>query len=397
MKRLIYVYTAAGVKPGSVQTKVINQIKALNQDGVVCKGLFFTTDEAEHLSNEFYEFIKVPRIGKVFFRSFKQKKAYHQAVKNYLFNNGIQADYYYFRYPGSSPQLSALAKALKKKIIFEHVTAEVPEHKLYARYKPFEWNVSNILGRIEFLWIPVLQEKLFGRGIRKRALFGIANSQGIADYENQVSGSEYVRLISGDAVNTSDFKIRTPELSKDEFNLIFLKGAVTEADFNGLDRVFNGIKQYRGEKKLKMYLFGSNLVSEKEMVRKLGIESNVHFGDFVNKQEIDELINHMHIGISALGVHRKGIRDTTTIKSREYTARGLPFVYGHIDPDFSFNPTAKMFSYQIAGEDTPLNFEEILNWYQKLDVTGVLSTMRNYSETWLDYKIKMKKILDLLP
>ena len=40
--RILYVYTFASQIAGSVQKKVCAQIEALNDNGVICKGLFLS-------------------------------------------------------------------------------------------------------------------------------------------------------------------------------------------------------------------------------------------------------------------------------------------------------------------------------------------------------------------
>lgn len=391
--RLKYVFTTAGIKAGSVQTKVINQIKAFNFNGAQCKGVFFTTDDAEHLSNELYEFVKVPRVGKTWFRSFKQKKAYQNTVREYFIKNSEDFDFIYCRYPGAGSDILEWTKQFKKIIIFEHVTAEMPETRLYAKSNPFKWTLSDVLGRVEFMYLPMLQEWLYGGRIRRNAFFGICNSGSIAEYEDRVSGKTYIELISGDAVNTADYELRVPKLNDGEFNMLFLKGAVTEADFNGLDRILRGMANYKGELKLKFYLFGTNLETEKKLAKKLGIETMVQFGDFIDKKGIDELVNQMHIGLSAMGVHRKGIDSTTTIKSREYFARGLPFVYGHKDPDLSGKPELKEFCLELEANDEAVNFEDVMDWYENASSKNYQS-MREYAVNELDYKVKMKKVIN---
>lgn len=395
--KLIYVFTSASIASGSVQKKVIEQIKALRLNGADCKGLFFTTDEFVNSESECFEFVSVPRIPKSYFRSAKQRIAYHHAVYNYFNQQNIETDFIYVRYPGAGKYIAKWVSKWGSKIFFEHLTSETLEIKLYAQENPFRWNLSSILSRLEFLNWPLYNEWRYGKIIRSKAAFGIANSNDIANYENTLAYRDYVKLINGDAVNTSHYNIVEKAEFNEHFNMVFLKGAVTQADFNGLDRLFKGMANYQGPKKLHLHLYGRNLEHEKQLIQSLGIQDKVTTGDFIEKEAIDKLMPSIHLGIAALGVHRKGLKGTTTIKSREYCARGIPFIYGHNDPDFSACIEAEKFCKEYPANDSNIDMTELIEWYGSICKNPNLSKeMHAFSELYLDYNSKMKKLKELL-
>jgi hypothetical protein len=393
--RILYVFTSASAGGSSVQTKVINQIEGLNENGVDCFGLFFTTGDIDRATDgRPYKFIQVPNARKGYFGSIKQRKAYHKSIWDYLEKENPEFDFIYFRYDNAGSFLNRLTKKYYRKIFFEHVTAETEEIKLYSSENPLKWNVSSILGNLEFLVLPLLREKLWGRAIRKNAAFGLCNSPEIGTHENKVAKGGYRILVGGDAVKVSEYKLRTqiPDFN-DDFNIIFLKGAGTKADFNGLDRVFNGIRNYNGTFRINLYLFGRNLIHETAMIKRLGIENNVILGKHIQKEEVEAFMNRIHMGISAMGLHRKGIKSTTTIKAREYFARGIPFIFGHNDPDISDSGTAMSYCMELEANDEPLEFEKLISWYRTLkeDVLHP-QEMRLFAENNLDYSVKMKRL-----
>jgi len=121
------------------------------------------------------------------------------------------------------------------------------------------------------------------------------------------------------------------------------------------------------------------------------------FGGHIEKEEADLLFNSMHLGISALAVHRKGLKSTTTIKSREYFARGLPFIFAYTDPDLSDNSEALKYCYQIPANEDNVDINGILNWY-----SGCISQenygvkMHQFAKLHLDYKVKMEKLVNYI-
>jgi len=395
---ILYIFTSAGLSSSSVQNKVINQIQALNHNGVNCKGLFFTTDEVnpENQEDELknYKFIHVPKVYDKYFKSLKKRNLCHKKIYEYLEAKQPIFDLIYFRYDNAGSYLSKLVNKYQYKFFFEHVTSETEEIKLYKLENPLRLNLSSLLGNMEYLWLPLLREKIWGKQIRKDALFGICNSSDIARYEIQMAGGRYRTFIGGDAVKTAEYQLRKdiPILEK-EFKMIFLKGASTAADFNGLDRLFNGIKNYEGSFDIKLYLHGKNLQSEIKMIQEMGIGNQVVTGEFIQKNDTEILMQQMHLGISAMGLHRKGIKGTTTIKAREYFARGIPFIFGHADPDISASEEAMKYCMEFDADDKAIDIEKVINWYLKLNnYPDYPSKMRDFAQKHLDYDVKMCKL-----
>ncbi len=393
--KVLYIFSSAGLQGSSVQTKVINQIAGLKKNGVDCTGLFFTTDTVlPDCVNQDYKFITVPVVKKGYFRSVRQRNACHKRIYQYFEETEPKFDYIYFRYDHASKSVLTLTKKYRKKIFFEHVTAEQEEIKLYRNENPLKLKLSSLLGNLEFLWIPLLRENLWGKRIRQNALFGICNSCDIAKIEEKIANGKYKTILGGDAVKTSDYMVRNPipPLER-EFKIAFLKGASTRADFNGLDRIFKGIKNYSGPYIIKLFLFGKNLHSETKMIESEGILSHVELGAYIGKKESEALMQNTHIGVSAMGLHRKGIKSTTTIKSREYFAQGIPFIFGHHDPDLSDSTIAMEYCLQFDANDKPIDFTKVINWFTQVNsIDGYPMQMRHFAETSLDYTVKMKKL-----
>ena len=268
---------------------------------------------------------------------------------------------------------------------------------MYAKENPFNWSLSSVLSHLEFKYFPLFLEWRYGKMIRKSAIFGISNSENIAEYENQIAGKNYVRLIGGDAVNSESFPVRQPKLTPGVISMIFLKGAVTHADFNGLDRLFKGMASYSGPYQIKLKLYGRNLENERRLIDELGIKNMVETLEYINQTDVNAILDTIDIGVGALGVHRKGLLSTTTIKSREYFARGLPFFYGHQDPDLSGHAELLNMCKEFPANDLPIDVSELILWYEKISTDRNLpDTMHTYAVNHLDYKIKMQRLTEYL-
>lgn len=399
MKRLkiIYLFTSPNLNGSSVQNKVINQIKYLNKAGADCKGAFFSSEFSSNDSfNEFIEIIPVKKCLWKYFQKTGQQINLMRAVINYAKLNFNIIDLFYFRYPGASIQLFQFVRMYGSKTIFEHLSKELAELKLNAKENPFGLKPSRLLSWLEYSALPIWREKIFGKRIRKNAKLGICNSQEIADLQREVAGGKYNTIIGGDAVDAQKFILKNGLEFNNELNLIFLKGASSAAEYNAIDRIYKGIKSYSGDVKIMLFILGHNVEYEKSLFSSLALDENiVQFPGSLIGEDLNKFIDSMHLGVSQFGIHRKGLKSNSTIKSREYTARGLPFIYGHDDPDFGLE--SNYFALQFPGDDTDIDMEQVIEFAKRtLSDPLIPQKMRKYAEEHLDYEVKMKKLYQIL-
>ncbi len=394
--KIIYIFNSASFKKSSVQTKVINQIKYLIKAGVDCRGTFFSTEVKEVTPiNEYVDLIPVEKCKWKYFRSSGQKRKIMQAVLSFAKKNYKNTDYFYFRYPGAGSLLYEFTSNYGNRTIFEHLSIEEFELKLHAKENPFGLKLSQLLSWLEYSALPLWREKLFGKSIRKNAKLGICNSQEIADFQNKKSGGMYKCLIGGDAVEVDAFPLSSRPEFTNELRMVFLKGASTSAVFNGLDRIIRSIANYKGQIEIKLFVLGHQLQEEQKMVEAFGIKKNVILFPSKNGEDLNNFLKDIHIGIATLGLYRKGLNQTTTIKVREYIAQGLPFIYAYTDPDL--NEESKEFALEFLNDDSYIDVGKVIEFAKKaLEDEELPQKMRKYAKEHLDYDIKMKTLYDYL-
>lgn len=387
---MAYVFMSASNAGSSVQDKVLNQIKALNANGIDCKGLFFSTDELQNFS-EYILPIKVSQTDAKWFLKTKQRQAYFRALWNSL-DLLKTFDVLYVRYPGAHVLLLKTLKALDTKLIFiEHITAELPELAL-TQNKPIH-NSSDFLRTIEFYVWPWFQEKWYGKRIRQSVRFGLCNSEDIVKYQQRIL-PEYPLYIIGDGIDADSVVIRTtPKLDK-VFKMVFLKGANGQAEYNGLDRLMKGMKAYSGEYAIELHIYGKDLLYETNLAKTIGVNESVFCWPYQSQAELSQLLNQFHIGIGTLALHRKGIKSTTTIKNREYCKYRIPFIFAHADIDFLESEYS--FFKQLLSDETSIDLRSIIEWYKHLDFNNLSSQFDSIVQSKLSYKTKMKYLYQLI-
>jgi glycosyltransferase involved in cell wall biosynthesis len=177
-----------------------------------------------------------------------------------------------------------------------------------------------------------------------------------------------------------------------KFSLI----AVASFQFwHGYDRLLHGLKNYLLNKSFpKNNVVEIIFVGEGEEVfnlhslsEELGLREYVKFTGNLSGADLDKVFNNVHICVGTLGSYRKNMNKSSTLKLREYTARGLPSILS--DEDFDF-PESLEFIYRVLNDPTPIDFVQLLDWYNKFRLSGISSEeIRKYAENNLDFEKKV--------
>lgn len=90
--------------------------------------------------------------------------------------------------------------------------------------------------------------------------------------------------------------------------------------WQGLDKI---IKFAENNKSIDLHIVGTNGPNQK----------NIKFHGYQGNDYINKLCLEVHVGISTLALHRKGMQEACPLKSRLYMERGLPVIIAYDDPD----------------------------------------------------------------
>jgi hypothetical protein len=282
-------------------------------------------------------------------------------------------------------------------LILNHIAAEALEYGLHRPSLGTKSSISRFLSNLEFKWIPIFEEYTFGILLRRLVSFGVCNSMEIGEYQRRMALGSYNVFLIPDGVNTAELPLTNAPNFKEELCLFFLKGANTFATYNGLDRVLDGMKMYKGDIKITLEIFGNELEYEKKLIEDFGLESTVKLRSYLSSKQLTEVLDRFHMGVGSFGVHRKGVQSNSSIKSREYFARGIPFIYGHMDPDFSEDEIAKKYCLEFPGDDSPVDFEKAIAFLVEVRKDkGFGEKMRQFAASKLDYKVKMAGLKQII-
>lgn len=163
---------------------------------------------------------------------------------------------------------------------------------------------------------------------------------------------------------------------------------VGSLDFwHGYDRAIEGVAKSTSNVVLHIVGDGKELTALKELAAKLAVEKNVIFYGKLHSEKLDAVFEVCHLAIDSLGRHRSGNNYNSSIKSKEYAARGLPFIQSHIDQSFS----EVEFVLKVSSDEQSINFDEVFYWYQEVKI--IPADIRYFAINNLQWEMQFKKLL----
>lgn len=164
--------------------------------------------------------------------------------------------------------------------------------------------------------------------------------------------------------------------------------------WHGLDRLLLGFAEYPSiAKKFHLTIVGGGreIPNYLAIVKKHGLENMVDVLPPCTGAELDAYFDSADICIGCLGMFRKNVALDSSLKHREYAARGVPFILTTPDPDFPENlPWVKYF----PAEEGAIDLQRLFMFYQNLlTSTALRQEIRAYAESKLDWSIKLRTVL----
>ncbi len=158
--------------------------------------------------------------------------------------------------------------------------------------------------------------------------------------------------------------------------------------WHGLDRLVNTADFKSANMVLHIVGEGSALVDLNNNISQEQKEYVIYHGSMIGAKLI-RLAEQCHMAIGTLGLHRKRVTVNSSLKHRDYCAKGLPFVYAGTDPDFDDQP----FVLRITSDESPLHLDTLRSFYLNLDLKKMGSKMKAYSEQHLCWSNKIAPVL----
>ena len=164
--------------------------------------------------------------------------------------------------------------------------------------------------------------------------------------------------------------------------------------WHGLDRLINGINNYDGKYNIVLNVVGGG--EELDNLKKIANNnSNIIFYGPKSGKELEEIFDKTDIAIDALGRHRSGVYYNSSLKGKEYCARGIPIISAvktELDYLEGFN-----YYLSLPPDDSYINIDEIVKFYERIYLNNseknISNVIRNCTYKMFDYKYGYEQII----
>lgn len=354
-----------------VTKKLLGQFKAFNNLGYDTYHLCFK-DEQGVLIHKDTTTVIVKKQLKMYLTYIKLLNA----ADRICLENKI--DMCYIRYPLAD---FAFMKMIKKLHNICKVVIEIPTYPYDEQCK----TISGIFTRYKVLSDKHYRKKLKDYNIKFSTV----------DNEKSIFGVPCINITNGIDLQSVEY-VGDKLLYDDSIRIIAV--ALVQRD-HGYDRVIEGLKNYystfnssRPEVFFNIVGDGPESPALKKMVKDYALADHVVFHGKKFGQELDELFLKNNLAVSGVGGHRSGLTASSTLKTREYCARGIPFICSL--PDVAIPPELGFYKLVDSSEE-PVDIEKIVEYYNHIrHCPEIREEMRKFAEENLTWEPQLKKVLE---
>jgi glycosyltransferase involved in cell wall biosynthesis len=369
----LYLCNEPLVDFSGVSRKIIAQVNALKYYGLKVNLAYLKANKNYKFEGWFIDGETFERFSTNTFISKLQRRCNYRRLRVHIINNNIKL--VYIRYIHfANPFFISFLKRLNKKGI--KVLMEIPTYPYDEEYKSA--NFSS--------WVAFSVEKIYRKKFKKYVNRILTLSD-----DNDIFGVPAIQINNGIDIHSINLiQKRKPD------NAIHMAGVANLSFWHGYDRIIEGLYQYYQhkrpeEKKVFFHIIGDSSSNEsnryRELVKEYRLTDYIKFHGRKFGKDLDSLFNKMDIAVGSLGGHRKNIKFDKSLKNREYCARGIPFFYSLVDPDFE----GQDFIYKVPSNDDPIDISSIIEFIDNLNYDP--TRIRNFAEENLTWEQQFKKIL----
>jgi len=304
---------------------------------------------------------------------------FYKVIHHYIKQMNVNFSFSYIRSMFFCPYSIKLLKHLSTSNV--KVVMEVPTHPAKNEYK----RNSNILLKYALL----MQHELTKLHSKYVDLFALIGESSNGSY----FGSKAINIENGIQIESIPAKVKTEKNGE-----IHILALATMAKWHGYDRLIKGMYDYYkngGKEEVILHMVGNDgdgsLGEWKQLVTTLKLDDRVIFEGFLVKENLSNIFNLCDVAISSIAGYRIGVYNTIEMKSREYMARGIPFVYSTQDKVLD---NAEKFCYKVENCESNIDIDNIITFVHNVQKDNdIINDMRKYAEDNMSWKNQFIKII----
>ena len=205
-------------------------------------------------------------------------------------------------------------------------------------------------------------------------------------------------------INGIDLSIITQKEPAPSLEPIHIIASSYFTSWHGLDRFIGGLAEYYKKagtrRSMVLHVAGKGSVMDelKAQTKAGGLEDRVVFHGYCNVDELNALYDQSSLAIECLGLHRKDLLLSSSLKSREYLAKGIPFICANDIDVFMDNPVD--FCLRVPGDESPVDIDSVLDFYDRLYCAetqqDLINRIRLFADLHVGIDQAMKNVTDYL-
>ena len=357
-----------------ITKKIKSQIKAMRDMGLIVYYTSYVDGGAVVVDNN----------DKIVFRKeyalpFKKYQRYNRrfllikTVREYLSSCEIHFDLGYLRWHTFDRTYLRMLDLLKKNGAINIIEAHA-------------WT-PNMIGKTLIAKYQIAMDNKYSRQAKNY----VSLVAGMSEYDN-IWGIKTVKID-----NAIDLSVISPRIWNKDDSKIRIISVSNEYPYHGYDRLLKGVKNYYtsgGKRKIEIHFVGVFLESTKKLTEDLGLNDIVYFHGKQFGEALDELYNNADLGIGALAHHRVGMFAGSSLKTKEYFAKGLPFIYGWKEPAFD---ETYPYAHRIELCETPIDMNDIIKFFDSIkNDSEMLEKMRRFAEEHYSWRKELTKVFEAI-
>ncbi|MGN7476657.1 glycosyltransferase [Solibacillus silvestris] len=302
-------------------------------------------------------------------------------VTNFKREEFENIDFIYIRKPDINSSFIRLLTKIKRKTSCK-ILMEIPTYPYDSEYK------DTIISEIKLKKEMKYRQKLCGL-IDKIVTFS---------NDKMIWGIETIKVSNGIDLES----LQT--IKSNNIKYINMIAAATHNFWHGYDRLIRGMADFKKKfpleiDRVKLHIVGDGpAISEyKKIVVAEKLEGNVFFyGNLIGKS-LDEVFSISNLGVDALARHRSEVYYNSSLKGKEYCARGLPIISGvetELDGFAEFP-----YYFRVPADDSNIEIKDIITFFNSVyedEQEEVIRNIRKFAEDRFDMGYTMKPIIEYL-
>lgn len=287
-------------------------------------------------------------------------------------------DFLYIRYPLALPSFLSFLRKARRSNPKSKIVSEIATFPYRREFTTAKRRALLVLDDVGHWWLKHYVDRIV-------TFYG----------QQEIYGIPCLRLTNG--VDVERVPLRKQPPPRNEFTMLTV-GNVAER--HGMDRALHGMAVYRsqpGAVKVSLHIVGDGPAVPEltDLAKQLDLCDLVHFHGTKHGAELNVLFDQADVALDSLAIHRLRLPCSSSLKAREYCARGIPFVVASDDPDFR---APFPFAHRIPATDAHLDVPSLLRFHANLRRAhpGAHEEMRRYAEQHLTWTTKLAPLANYL-